>query len=205
METRDNRGNFIVATDHLMKRDPILEKVIAKHGDCVPHRRRASFEALVRIVIGQQLSSKAAGTIFQRVKVLHGPGSLQPGTMKKLSDTEFRAAGVSTRKLRTIRTLTEMSRSGELNPRRFIGLDDDAVMSFLTDINGIGLWSAHMYLMFYLRRLDVFPATDVGIQNAVKALYRMDTTSPHFLKIADRWRPYRTVACWYLWRHLDAP
>lgn len=189
---------------HLASRDAYLAAVIDMVGDCAPKRRHSTFEALVRITIGQQLSAKAASTIFDRVKRLNGQRVSVP-VMQSIPDEELRGAGVSRAKIATIRQLQEYINSRRISAHKLRKLSDEEAMVELTRVRGIGPWSAQMYLMFYLQRLDIFPHTDMGIQNAITRLYKVKPGPRNLRRISNEWRPYRTVACWYLWRYLDTP
>jgi 3-methyladenine DNA glycosylase/8-oxoguanine DNA glycosylase len=197
------------ATAILQRRDRKLARVIARVGPCglQPGRQPDHLTALVRSIVFQQLSGKAASTIFGRVVALL-PGGIatpEPGAWLALSDQQLRAAGLSGQKVSYLRGLCEHVRAGALPLRDLEGMGDDAIVEAVTSVKGFGRWSAHMYLIFHLGRADVWPADDLGIR---KALMRMDggVELPRPAQIegrAERWRPYRTVASWYLWRLLD--
>jgi DNA-3-methyladenine glycosylase II len=154
-------------------------------------------------VIGQQLSTQAAATIFARVKALFDKQSITPDRLSQQADSALRAAGISNAKIRTVRALSTMVENGDLKLRRLPYLSENEIMDQLTSIKGIGPWTVEMYLMFVLHRLDIFPASDTGILNAMQRLYNGNGVPVDTEEISNRWRPYRTVACWYLWRYLD--
>ena len=195
-----------------MRRDPVLGAIIKKHGACglAAAQRADHFTALVRAITGQQLSTKAASTIFNRLAGLM-PDGLTHQALAALTDDQFRAVGMSRQKLGYFRDLCEKVASGALpigRPGASDPLDamtDEEVIAALTQVKGIGRWTAEMFLMFRLHRPDVLPVDDLGIVNAVKNVYglRKRPTADRIRKIGEAWRPYRSVASWYLWRTLD--
>ncbi len=195
-----------------MRRDPVLAQLIKKHGACglAAAQRADHFTALVRAITGQQLSTKAASTIFNRLVGLM-PLGLTPDALAALTDDQFRSVGMSRQKLGYFRDLCEKVASGALPLRGADGADpldamsDEEVITALTQVKGIGRWTAEMFLMFRLHRPDVLPVDDLGIVNAVRNVYglRKKPTADRIRKIGEAWRPYRSVASWYLWRSLD--
>jgi len=193
----------------LSRSDRKLASLIRKVGQCtlVPGRQPDHLTALVRTIVFQQLSGKAAATIFGRLVSQLPPGSLtaDPGTWSGLTDEQMRAAGLSRPKVSYVRDLCEQAGRGALRLGEWGAMDDDEIAQALVGVRGFGRWSAHMILMFHLGRPDVWPVDDLGIR---KALARMDGLSdlPTAKEIgarADGWRPWRSVASWYLWRSLD--
>jgi DNA-3-methyladenine glycosylase II len=157
--------------------------------------------------VWQQLSSKAAATIYRRVlALLPEGGPPTPGGILALQEADVRAAGLSRAKTAYIRDLAARVRDGDVHLDALGTLEDDPVIAELTKVKGIGRWTAEMFLMFRLHRPDVLPVGDVGIANAIRRAYHLrKIPSPvRIQKIAEPWRPYRSVACWYLWRSLDA-
>ena len=152
----------------------------------------------------QQLNGKAALTIFNRFADLAGR-PLTPQGILKLTEQQMRSAGLSKQKLSYIRSLAELTQSGELDFSHLPDLPDDQVIAHLTEVKGVGTWTAQMFLMFSLRRPDVLPTGDFGIQSAIRKHYRKRKMPKpaEMEKIAKPWSPYRTFACWYLWRSLD--
>lgn len=191
------------AIRHLRESDPVLSSIICDDDQYTIYRRRSYFESLVRIIIGQQLSSYAARTIFDRVKSITGKRYVTIQNLSRLDDKSLLTAGVSRAKLDTIRSLITAMESGNINLRSIAFKDDENVTRELTQIKGIGPWSVQMYLMFVLRRPDIFPSSDAGISNAIRKLYNNQNGHVDIDRITDRWKPYRTVACWYLWRYID--
>jgi DNA-3-methyladenine glycosylase II len=190
----------------LLRRDPVLAELIKKHGPCglAAAQRSDHFSALVRAITGQQLSTKAAATIYARLAALM-PGGVTPESLSALSDEQFRGVGMSRQKSAYFRDLSEKVLTGALPLDSLEAMSDDEVIAALTQVKGIGRWSAEMFLMFRLHRPDVLPVGDLGIVNAVKNVYRLrkKPDAERIRKIGEAWRPYRSVASWYLWRSLD--
>ena len=190
----------------LLRRDPVLAGLIKKHGACglASAQRADHFSALVRAITGQQLSTKAASTIYARLAALM-PGGVTPAALSTLTDEQMRVVGMSRQKIAYFRDLCEKALSGVVALDSLESMTDDEVIAALTQVKGIGRWSAEMFLMFRLHRPDVLPVDDLGIVNAVKNVYslRKRPTAERIRKIGEAWRPYRSVASWYLWRSLD--
>jgi DNA-3-methyladenine glycosylase II len=163
------------------------------------------FSALVRTITSQQLSTKAAATIHRRILELMPAGVATPEALERISDDQLRAAGLSRQKIAYVRDLARHAVSGDLPLHTLNALSDDDVIAAITRVKGLGQWSAEMFLMFRLHRADVLPVDDLGIVTAVQRLYglRKRPKPDRLRKIAEPWRPYRTVACWYLWRSLE--
>ena len=196
---------FLRARRLLMRRDPILASVIKRHRTRSPLDVPVMepFAALVRTITGQQISTKAAATIHGRLVGLVC-GSVTPASMLALTDAQMREAGLSRQKTSYVRDLAAKVQTGELPVASLHELEDEAVIDAIVRVKGLGRWSAEMFLMFRLRRPDVLPVDDLGIVTAIQRLYglRKKPTPERMRKIAEAWRPYRTVACWYLWRSL---
>jgi DNA-3-methyladenine glycosylase II len=190
----------------LLRRDPVLAALIRKHGECGLARAQRSdhFLALVRAITGQQLSTKAATTIFNRLIALM-PDGLTPEALSALTDEQMRSVGMSRQKITYFRDLCEKAISGAVALDALETMSDEEVIAALTKVKGIGRWSAEMFLMFRLHRPDVLPVDDLGIVNAIKKVYRLRKrpNADRIRKIGAAWQPYRSVACWYLWRSLD--
>jgi DNA-3-methyladenine glycosylase II len=190
-----------------MRRDPILAAVIRKYKDrtLLDAPRIDPFSSLVRTITSQQLSTKAAATIHGRILDLM-PGRLAtPHSVMAIEDAALRQAGLSRQKIAYLRDLAAKAESGELPLHRLHELSDEEVVEAITTVKGLGRWSAEMFLMFRLLRPDVLPLGDLGIVNAMQRLYglRKKPKPERMTKIGELWRPYRTVACWYLWRSLE--
>jgi len=199
------------AIRHLQQADPVMAAIIERIGPFKMRYREPSFDAMARSIVFQQLHGKAAATIFERVRCACLNGQVQisdgltPASILALSEAQLRACGLSRQKLSYLRDLAQRTASGEIDFVRLPEMSDEEVIEHLTRVKGIGVWSAQMFLMFALRRPDVMPTADFGINNAIRLAYRKRKIPKpkQVLKIAEPWRPYRTAACWYLWRSLD--
>ena len=193
----------------LVRRDPVLAALIRQHGPCglSDALRVDHFAALVRAIVFQQLSTKAAATIHGRLVALLPGGAVTPDALAALSEAQFRTVGVSRQKSLYLRDLSEKVASGAVSLGSIAELDDEGVIAALTQVKGVGRWTAEMFLMFRLQRPDVLPVGDLGILTAVQKAYRLRKrpTADRLRKLGDAWKPYRSIACWYLWRSLDAP
>lgn len=191
----------------LLRRDPVLASLIRRHGPCglAAAQRADHFSALVRAITGQQLSTKAATTIYGRMVALMPGGVPTPAGFACVTDEELRAAGMSRQKVAYLRDLCGKITAEVLDLGALDALPDEEVINALVTVKGIGRWSAEMFLIFRLHRPDVLPVGDLGIVVAVQRAYRLRTRpKPDRLrKIGEAWRPYRSVASWYLWRSLD--
>jgi DNA-3-methyladenine glycosylase II len=164
-----------------------------------------TFHSLAEAIVYQQLNGKAAVTIFKRFTDVAG-SPVTPKRILKLSEQQLRAVGLSKQKSSYLRDLAAKTESGLLDFGKLQAMEEAAVIEHLTQVKGVGVWTAHMFLMFTMRRPDVLPTGDYGIQVAIKKHYRKRKLKPiHIDKIAKPWHPYCTVACWYLWRSLDTP
>ena len=188
----------------LKKSDPVLAGIIERVGACRISYGNPTFHALAEAILYQQLNGKAAETIFNRFTALAGD-PLTPKGILKLTDAEMRGVGLSRQKTAYLRDLAGKTRAGILEFERLPELPDEEVIAHLTQVKGIGVWTAHMFLMFSLRRPDILPTGDYGIQAAIKKHYKKRKwPKPAVIeKIAKPWAPYRSIACWYLWRSLD--
>jgi len=197
---------FARARRVLMRRDPVLAPVIRKyrHRSLLDAPAIEPFPALVRTITSQQISTKAAATIHGRLVALM-PGGVTPRALLALDDEALRGAGLSRQKTAYLRDLAAKVTSGDLPVDALHELSDDEVIEAIVTVKGLGRWSAEMFLMFRLRRPDVLPVDDLGIVTAIQRLYglRVRPKPDRIRKIGDAWRPYRTVACWYLWRSLE--
>ncbi len=192
------------ALEHLKKADPVLAAIIGRVGTFRPNYRPPTFQNLVRSIAYQQLNGKAAATIFQRLVDACG-GAITPEALEKLTDDELRKVGMSRQKSSYLRDLAHKTRTGELDFAKLPDLPDEEVIAQLTKVKGIGVWSAQMFLMFALRRPNVMPTVDFGINMAIRRHYRMrQMPKPkRVLQISKCWHPYCSFACYYLWRSVD--
>lgn len=196
--------NFSQAQQHLSHADPVLAEIISRHGPCTLQPQRQYFVALAEAILSQQLSVKAAATIFKRFKEKLN-GQVTPEKILQLRLPQFRAVGISRQKTSYLRDLAENWQGGRLAPRRFMKMNDEEVIAALTQVKGIGRWTAEMFLIFSLLRPDVLPVGDLGFRNAVQRAYglRKLPEAKRLEQIATNWRPYRSVATWYMWASLD--
>jgi DNA-3-methyladenine glycosylase II len=192
------------AIDHLKSSDPVLAAIITRVGPCSITYLEPTFETLARSIVYQQLSGKAARTIYNRVAEACG-GAVTPEAILKLRPQRLRACGLSKQKLAYIRDLARLTRDRKLDFGALPKMADEEVLAALTQVKGVGVWTAQMFLMFALRRHNILPTGDLGVQNAIRRAYgkRAKVTPKHVEKIGKTWRPYCTIASWYLWRSLD--
>ena len=194
------------AIKHLQK-DPVLFKLIKKFGILDYQPNSNYFESLVESIIGQQLSGKAADTIYKRFLNLFPKQKFTPDLVLDIEDLTLRNCGMSWAKARSLHDLSHKILSKTVRLNELDQMSDEEVIIHLTAVKGIGRWTAEMKLMFALQRPDILPLDDVGIQNAVARLYGLNRKSKNFklqiTKISNNWKPHRTLACWYLWKNLD--
>jgi DNA-3-methyladenine glycosylase II len=216
------------AVTHLKKSDPVMRAIIERIGPCRMQFSPPEFHSLAEAIVYQQLNGKAAETIFKRVAALTGD-PLTPEGILKLSDEQMRGAGLSKQKSAYLKDLAAKTSSGLLDFARLPRLPEAEIIEHLTQVKGIGVWTAQMFLMFTLKRENVLPTGDFGVRMAMYKHYldvqrakaakklakksaatkkgrerKIKLPSPEQMeKIAKRWEPYRSVACWYLWQSLD--
>jgi DNA-3-methyladenine glycosylase II len=208
------------ALNHLKRSDPVLRAIIERVGPYRMTYREPTFHSLARAIVYQQLNGKAALTIFNRFTGLAGD-PLTPEGVLKLTPEQMRGVGLSKQKSSYLLDMAERASRGELDFRRVAGMSDEEVIEHLTQVKGVGVWTAHMFLMFTLQRPNILPTGDFGIRMAMFRHYldknrangngaarkrkrKVKLPSPAQMeKIAKCWEPYRSVACWYLWRSLD--
>jgi len=193
------------AIKHLGKVDPVLKDLIRRVGPFTLKTHRDRFDLLVRSILSQQISTKAARAIRLRLAERVGPDGINPASIARLSDLDLRAVGLSGQKVSYLRDLTEHTLSGRLPLHKLGRMDDETVIERLVEVRGIGRWTAQMFLMFALGRLDVFAHDDLGLRSSLKQLYGLadlpDKKTSH--AITEPWSPYRTIASWYCWRLSD--
>ena len=192
------------AIHHLRRNDPVLAEIIRRVGDYRIEFREPGLETLVKSIVYQQLSGRVASIIFARLVKAAG-GELTPASVLKLRPERMRKLGLSKQKTEYIRDLARHTRDRRVVFEELATLTDTEVIERLTEVKGIGVWTVHMFLMFALRRTDVLPVGDLGIRNAIKAAYGLkESPTPEEVEaMGARWRPYCTVASWYLWRSLE--
>jgi len=215
---------MLKAVNHLKKSEPVMRAIIERLGPCRMRFGSPGFHSLAEAIVYQQLNGKAAETIFKRFAALAGE-PLTPEGILKLSDEQLRGAGLSKQKSAYLKDLAAKTSSGLVDFARLTELPDAEVVEHLTQVKGIGIWTAQMFLMFTLRRENILPTGDFGIRMAMHKHYfdrprpkavrkpaaakkgqkrKIELPSPEQMeKIAKPWEPYRSVACWYLWRSLD--
>ena len=214
---------------HLKKSDPLMRAIIERVGACKMEFGEPNFHSLAEAIVYQQLNGKAAVTIFNRFTALAGD-PVTPQGILKLSAEQLRSVGLSKQKSSYLFDMAEKAQRGELNFSKLDGMTDEEVVAHLTQVKGVGVWTAHMFLMFTLKRANILPTGDFGIRMAMHKHYldvaakrkkgsgpakskksakkapKIKITLPtpaQMEKIAKRWEPYRSIACWYLWRSLD--
>ncbi len=194
-------------TSHLKKKDPVLAGIVDRVGPFNMQFREPTFAALVGSIVSQQLSTKVARVIFDRLRDAMPAGELTPENILKLPPHKMRTLGLSARKVEYIHDIARHTQEGTLDFAALPALDDAAVIECLTRVKGVGVWTAHMFLMFALQRPNVLAVGDLGIRSAIKKAYNLNhLPSPAEIEeIAANWHPYCTAACWYLWRSLEGP
>jgi DNA-3-methyladenine glycosylase II len=194
------------AIRHLTKSDPILAQIIGQVGPFLFSVRKPTFETLARSITFQQLSGKAALTIFERVRKATGR-RFTAAAFLKLTPEQLRACGLSRQKIASLTDLAERTARKEIDFRKLASMSDEEVIGKLSQVRGVGVWTAQMFLIFALERLDVMPTGDLGIRNAVQRAYGLAAVPKpaDLLELCEKWRPYCSVASWYLWRSLDGP
>ena len=199
--------DYAKARRHLMRHDPRLGSLVKRFGPCGLERSHEMdrFGLLVRSIVSQQLSSKAAMTIHGRVLAALETEHATPEALLAIGDDRLRACGLSRAKVASVRDLATKVIDGSLALDALDAMDDASVIEAMTTVRGIGRWSAEMFLIFRLRRPDILPVGDVGVQRAMRAVYglRKHPSPARMTELARPWRPYRSIACWYLWRSLD--
>jgi DNA-3-methyladenine glycosylase II len=194
------------ARRHLARRDPVLKKLIAQVGHCTLQPNADYFSVLVRSIISQQISGKAAASISGRLCEALGKKGLQPRPLARLDEAKMRACGLSAGKVRAVRDLTAKVLDGTVVLTDIHQQSDEEVIAHLLPVHGIGRWTAEMFLIFGLGRLDVLPLGDLGLRVGVQRQLELPEVPDNqkLLALAEPWRPYRTVATWYFWRSFGA-
>jgi DNA-3-methyladenine glycosylase II len=191
-----------------LKKDKALKKVIDHVGVLKSSKSQDLYVSLMRSIVSQQLSVKAAATIWGRFLELFKDGYPEPKVLLKMKDDTLRSAGLSYQKAGYLKNIARFSIEETLDYKKLKVKTDDELVEYLVQIKGVGRWTVEMLLMFSLNRHDIFPKDDLGIQNGIKSLYKIDPKNKKELyaemeRIAESWRPYRTLACRYIWRHKD--
>ncbi|HEY7308407.1 MAG TPA: DNA-3-methyladenine glycosylase [Gemmataceae bacterium] len=190
------------AQRHLSRCDPTLANLIERVGPCTLQPRGEAFEVLVRAIISQLISTKAAITISARVLAALAPHGMKPAALTAVSEDALRGAGLSRAKALALKDLAGRAESGELPLARLSEMTDEEVIDCLIAVRGIGRWTAEMFLIFSLGRLDVLPVDDLGLRAGVQSVYELPELPVRaaLRELAEPWRPYRSIATWYFWR-----
>ncbi len=194
------------AERYLKRADPVLAGIIRRHGPCTLTQKPGShFHTLVWAIINQQLSVRAAATIEARLLEHFDTREFRPEHIRGVREQSLRKCGLSGQKIRYIREISRQVRHGELDLEQLNTLDDEQVSERLMALPGIGRWTADMLLMFSLGRLDVLPVGDLALRKSIRVHYQLPDDAGHevYLELAERWRPYRTIASWYYWAAVD--
>jgi DNA-3-methyladenine glycosylase II len=194
------------AEQYLKGVDPVLAGVIQQQGPCtLMQNSKPHFHTLVWAIINQQLSVKAAQTIFERLQHRLAADVFQPHHFYRVRERSLRNCGLSGAKIRYIREISRRLRCGELDLEQLENLDDEQVSGLLMDLPGIGRWTADMLLMFSLGRMDVLPIGDLALRKSIRMHYNLPDEAAYerYLELAEKWRPYRTIASWYYWAAVD--
>jgi DNA-3-methyladenine glycosylase II len=194
------------AESHLRASGVRMAALVDGVGPCQITYTPPTFESLARSIVYQQISIRAARSIYAKLQgACKQPAALQPKHLLKLSEPQLRACGLSSQKVRYLLDLAAKTEQGLVEFHRFPAMSDEEVIAELTLVKGIGVWTAQMFLLFSLRRTDVWPTGDLGIRNAIKKLHRLkEAPTPAETELRGRkWRPYGSVASWYLWRSLE--
>ncbi|MGA2198842.1 MAG: DNA-3-methyladenine glycosylase 2 family protein [Nitrososphaerales archaeon] len=191
--------------DHIRAKDPVLGKVLERYGVFKFEAEGDLFEALVESILSQQLAGAAASSIIRKVRALYPDGKLEAEAVYRTSPRKLRSAGVSPQKLSYLKDLSKRVSKGTIELERLRTMEDDEIIRILDEVRGIGPWTVQMLLIFTLGRPNVFPVDDLGVRKGVQGVYslREIPKRTEMESLAENWRPYRTVASLYLWRHKD--
>jgi DNA-3-methyladenine glycosylase II len=192
---------------HLKKADPVLRSIIERVGAYKIEHSEPGFGTLVRSIVNQQLSGRVAAVILGRLIAMLPSGQVTPQAILKLTPARMRKAGLSKQKTAYIRDLARKTLKGQVKFEMLTDLADQEVIEHLTQVKGIGVWTAHMFLIFALRRPDILATGDLGVRAAIRKAYQLEELpDPQRIEeLAVAWRPYSSVAMWYLWRSLEGP
>jgi DNA-3-methyladenine glycosylase II len=191
------------ATQELAARDAVMQQLITQFADASLESRGCAFTTLARSIVGQQISVKAAESVWQRV--IAAIPDITPHTIAAAEQESLRSCGLSARKVTYLQDLSRHFREGDLSETAWENLDDESIIKQLVQVKGIGRWTAEMFLIFHLHRPDVLPLDDIGLQRAISLHYldKQPVEKNIMLELAKPWQPWRSVATWYLWRSLD--
>ena len=200
------KSRILKAEQYLKNVDPVLAGVIQQQGPCtLMQDSKPHFHTLVWAIINQQLSVKAAQTILERLQQRLGADVFQPHHFYRVQERSLRSCGLSGAKIRYIREIARRLRCGELDLEHLENLDDEQVSGLLMDLPGVGRWTADMLLMFALGRMDVLPIGDLALRKSIRMHYNLPDKAAYecYQELAEKWRPYRTIASWYYWAAVD--
>lgn len=191
------------AANDLAKRDPVMQQLISQFYESTPRSQGNAFTTLARAIVGQQISVKAAASVWQRLEI--AVSEITPQNLHRVDTDTLRACGLSARKISYLQDLSQRFINGEYNEIAWQEMNDETLIAHLIQIKGIGRWTAEMFLIFYMQRPDVLPLDDIGLQRAVSIHYnaKQPIERSKIQLIAANWRPWRSVATWYLWRSLN--
>jgi DNA-3-methyladenine glycosylase II len=194
---------WVEACRHFMKRDRVMKKLIPQYGGACLQSRGDAFVTLARSIVGQQISVKAAQSVWDRFALL--PKKMVPAQVLKLKVDDMRAAGLSARKVEYLVDLALHFANDQVHVKEWAGMDDEAIIAELVAIRGIGRWTAEMFLIFHLMRPNVLPLDDIGLQNGISRCYFSGepVSRSEIREVANSWAPFCSVATWYIWRSLD--
>jgi DNA-3-methyladenine glycosylase II len=194
--------DYLHAERHLKRRDAVLRNLIKSVGPCTLQHNPDGFQILARSIVSQQISTKAAKAISARLVAALGRGGLRPRAIMAASDETLLGAGLSRGKMLSLRDLAEKCLMGAVPLKKLHELDDEAVIEALIPVRGIGRWTAEMFLIFSLGRLDVLPVADYGLRSGVQKQYRLRKlpVRDKLLAIGESWRPFRSIGTWFIWR-----
>lgn len=202
------KDRLLEAEKHLSVYDPILAGIIKQFGPCLLKPHRDFYGELVSSIVGQQLSTQAAAFIWLRMLQIFDGKMPEPRQLIEFPDERLRACGLSRPKISYVKDLAMHVLDGRLDLEHISRLPNEQVITQLTAVKGIGEWSAHMFMIFSLGRLDVLPAGDLGIRKAIALHYKLDSLPDPAMSVSiaakNKWHPYESVAAWYLWKSLDA-
>jgi DNA-3-methyladenine glycosylase II len=192
---------------HLKKSDPVMREIIERVGAYKIEHSEPGFGTLVRSIVNQQLSGRVANVILGRLTALLPDGKITPDAILKLTPARMRKAGLSKQKTAYIRDLARKTKQGHIQFETLADLSDLEVVEHLTRVKGIGVWTAQMFLIFALKRLDILATGDLGVRAAIRKAYQLEELPlpQQVEELAVAWRPYSSVAVWYLWRSLEGP
>jgi DNA-3-methyladenine glycosylase II len=206
----DSEDCWTTGAKHLARVDPALRRIIRNVGPCTLRPRRDYFVVLCKAIYAQQISTKVAAVLFGRFRQQFPGKRPTPALVAKLMDGDpalLKSCGLSRQKIKYLRDLAEHFVSGKVPTRRLSAMSDQKVVDALMKVHGIGQWTAEMFLMFVLNRTDVLPVDDLGLRDAVREVYKLDhrPTATEVTLLAEPWRPWRSLATWYLWRRNERP